>query len=198
MPTGSPLGHQVEGHPWCFFPNQCPWRCTWGNHKTKPAAVLDYNKYKTGVDRSDQMLSFYSQERNWWKKLILHLFNLVVFNAQFLHTKTCKKKMSEIFYERVTEGLLASASIEIQVHGQSSSPAGRLVGRDHSVYRIPLKQAKLEGKSQCSCRMCAERSKRQTGKTVKKSTTTYCWKSDVGLCIGQCFEVCHTKMNYWK
>jgi len=32
-------------------------------HKIKPAAVLDHNKYKTGVDRSDQMLSYYSFER---------------------------------------------------------------------------------------------------------------------------------------
>jgi len=40
------------------------------HHKIKPAAVLDYNKYKTGVDRSDQMLSYYSFERKtikWWK-----------------------------------------------------------------------------------------------------------------------------------
>jgi hypothetical protein len=37
-----------------------------------PTTVLDYNKYKTGVDRSDQMLSYYSFERKmikWWKKL---------------------------------------------------------------------------------------------------------------------------------
>jgi len=32
------------------------------HQKIKPAAVLDY-KYKTGVDRSDQMLSYYSFER---------------------------------------------------------------------------------------------------------------------------------------
>ena len=35
----------------------------WAHRKIKPAAVLDYNKYKTGVDRSDQMLSYYSFER---------------------------------------------------------------------------------------------------------------------------------------
>ena len=27
-PTGSPLGHQVERHSWCLFPDHCPWRYT--------------------------------------------------------------------------------------------------------------------------------------------------------------------------
>jgi hypothetical protein len=70
-------------------------------------------------------------------------------------------------------------------------PAGRLVGRDHFLCRIPATHAKLKGKSQRSCRVRAERSKRQTGKTVKKCTTMYCQKCDVGLCRGQCFEVPH-------
>ena len=43
-----------------------------------------------------------------------------------------------------------------------------------------------------------EKGKHQTGKTVKKYTTMYCLKCDVGLCIGQCFEVYHTKLNYWE
>jgi hypothetical protein len=72
------------------------------------------------------------------------------------------------FYEKVAEGLLASAGTEPQVQGQTSSPAGRLIRRDHFLYRIPATHAKLKGKSQRSCRVCAERSKRQTGKTVKK------------------------------
>jgi len=80
------------------------------------------------------------------------------------------------------------------VQGQTISPAGRLVGRDHSVYRIPAKQAKLEGKSLRSCCVSEQRSKRQTWNIVRK----YCHKCDVGLCIEQCFEVYHTKMNYWE
>jgi len=63
------------------------------------------------------------------EKLFFHLFDLVMVNAYILHNKTSKKKMSlEIFYEKVTEGLLASAGTDIQVQGQTSSPAGRLVG----------------------------------------------------------------------
>ena len=66
------------------------------------------------------------------------------------------------------------------------------------LYRIPGTHAKMEGTYQRSCHMCAERSKCQTGKTVKKCTTMYCRKCNVGLCIGQCFEVNHTKVNYSK
>jgi hypothetical protein len=33
------------------------------HHKIKPTTVFDYKKYKTGVDRSDQMLSYYSFAR---------------------------------------------------------------------------------------------------------------------------------------
>jgi len=86
-------------------------------HKIKPAAMLDYSKYKTGVYRSDQRLFYYSLERktiNWWKKLFFHLFNLVAVSAHILHDKTRKQKMSlEIFYEKVAEGFLSSAGTEI-------------------------------------------------------------------------------------
>jgi hypothetical protein len=169
----------------------------------KLSAVLDYNKYKIGVDRLDQVLSYYSFERKtikWWEKLFFHLFDLVVVSVHILHNKTSKKKMLlEIFYEKVAEGLLASAGTEKQVQGQTGSPADRLVGRDHFLYRIPATHAKvMEGTSQRLCRMCAGKSKCQTGKIIKKCTTMYCQKCDVGLCKGQCFEVYHTKMNHWE
>jgi hypothetical protein len=40
--------------------------------KSKPDAILDYNLNKTGVDRDDQMVSYYPMKRKqlkWWKKL---------------------------------------------------------------------------------------------------------------------------------
>jgi hypothetical protein len=103
-----------------------------------------------------------------------------------------------LHYEKVAEGLLASAGTENGTQGDHNSTAGRLVGRDHFLYRIPATHARVEGTSQHSCRLCAEKSKCQSGKTVKECTTMYCRKCDVGLCIGQCFEVCHSKLNYWE
>ena len=125
------------------------------------------------------------KERN----TILQILNNNKYDTSILRALDTKKKMSlEVFYEKVAEGLLASAGTEIQVQGQTSSPAGRLVGRDHFLYRIPATHAKVEGTSQRSCRMCAERSKRQTRKTAQKCITMYCRKCNVGLCTGQCFE----------
>jgi hypothetical protein len=76
-------------------------------------------------------------------------------NAHILHSKSSKKKMSlEMFYEKVAEGLIASAGTDIQEQGQTSSPAGRLVETDQYLYRIPATHAKPEGKTQRSCRVC--------------------------------------------
>jgi hypothetical protein len=53
--------------------------------------------------------------------------------------------------------LLASDGTEMQVCGQPSSTAGRLVGRDHSTYSIPATHAKQAGKSQHSFLVSAEK-----------------------------------------
>jgi hypothetical protein len=79
----------------------------------------------TGVNRSEQMMSYYTFTRKtgkWWKKLFFHQFDLAVVNARILRNKSCKEKMSlEIFYDKVAEGLLASTDTEIQALGQASS-----------------------------------------------------------------------------
>jgi hypothetical protein len=100
----------------------------------------------------------------------------------------------EIFYEKVAEGLVVDAARKFR---QTNRPDNRLVGREQFIHRIPLTHATLEGKSPRSSRLFAEKSKLQTGKTVKKCTTTYCRKCD-GLCIGQRFEVYHSELNYWE
>jgi hypothetical protein len=46
--------------------------------------------------------------------------------------------------------------------------------------------------------MSAERGKHQIEKTMKMCTAIYYYKCDVGLCREQCFEVYHTKLNYWE
>jgi len=41
---------------------------------TKPTLIVDYNKYMNGVDRCDQLLTYYALNRRstkWWKKVFL-------------------------------------------------------------------------------------------------------------------------------
>lgn len=60
----------------------------------KAQCLLDYNKFKTGVDRSDQMASYYPFNRKTlkrWKKLFFHVLMFEVINAHILFKITTKK-----------------------------------------------------------------------------------------------------------
>jgi hypothetical protein len=51
----------------------------------KPECICDYNKHMSGVDRLDQMISYYPCTRKsykWWKKIVLYLFEISIHNAQ--------------------------------------------------------------------------------------------------------------------
>ena len=55
-----------------------------GKVTVKPNIVIDYNKGMSDVDRSDQMLSYYSALRKtirWLKKVAFQLFEAMIHNA---------------------------------------------------------------------------------------------------------------------
>jgi hypothetical protein len=170
------------------------------HEKTKPLSTLSYNKYKIGVDKSDQLLSYYLFQRKsvkWWEKLFFHLFDLAVVNVHILHRIRTKQKFRLCkFLEKVADGLVSDVRAEITKQSWESS-AGRLVGRDHFAFRIPATGSKQSGKTQYRCKVCADRDKHHIGKAIKKFTTVYCHKCNVGLCLGECFEIYHTAVNYW-
>jgi hypothetical protein len=61
-----------------------------GKISRKPNIVADYNLGMSGVDRGDQMVSYYSCLRKtlrWHKKLALHIFDVYVQNAHRLFRK---------------------------------------------------------------------------------------------------------------
>jgi hypothetical protein len=67
--------------------------------KSKPDAILDNNLNKTGVDRNDQMISYYPMKRKqlmWWKKLFFHMFVMAVVNAYVCCTVRAGTKIREI------------------------------------------------------------------------------------------------------
>ncbi|KAJ8971846.1 hypothetical protein NQ314_000522 [Rhamnusium bicolor] len=63
----------------------------------KPLPKLQYNKYMSGVDRQDQMLSYYSAERKtirWPKKLFMDFIEAMLVNAHYLFNKYSGSKMT--------------------------------------------------------------------------------------------------------
>jgi hypothetical protein len=101
-PAGSPLGNLVEGHRDIFsfstthedvLVEAPPSRAAY--HKIKPAAVWR---------EQTKFLHISGKAIKLWKKIFLHLFDLVVVNVHILHNKSRKKNMSrEIFYENVAK-----------------------------------------------------------------------------------------------
>lgn len=171
------------------------------HQKIKPTAVTAYNKKKIGVDKSDQMMSYYAFRRKsvkWWKKLFFHFFDLALVNAHILHKKQATEKYRLcIFIQKVAEGLVADVGKETRIQSPPGT-GGRLLGRDHFPYRIPGSGKKKEGWAQRLCKVCSDRGKHESGKSARQYTTMYCKKCDVGLCIGECFEAYHTRANYWN
>jgi hypothetical protein len=61
--------------------------------KTKPDVIFEYNKYMAGVDRLDQMLSYYTNERRtkkWYLKVFFHLLEVSLWNAFLMKKKYLK------------------------------------------------------------------------------------------------------------
>jgi hypothetical protein len=106
------------------------------------------------------MLSHYSFERKtkFWRKLSFHPLDLIVVNASCITNQAREIGHWKFSMKRSLKGvLLTSDGTEMQMQGQTSSTAGRLVGRDHSTYSIPVTHAKLAGKSQHSYLVSAEK-----------------------------------------
>ena len=85
-----------------------------GNKIEKPEAVYYYCSRMGGVDLSDQLLNYFSflrKSTKWLRKLLIHLFNLVILNAHILNKYYGYMKLTQDEYRGyivkylVSEGL---------------------------------------------------------------------------------------------
>lgn len=56
----------------------------------KPIEIVNFNEKMSGVDKCDQMVSYYSSPRKtckWYKKVILHLLDIAVWNTYHVYKK---------------------------------------------------------------------------------------------------------------
>jgi len=65
-----------------------------GDEKLKPMAISMYNKYMSGIDIQDQILSYYPCKRKtirWYKKIGIHFFQLFLLNSYYIYIENEKK-----------------------------------------------------------------------------------------------------------
>lgn len=155
-----------------------------GIESEKPELIVKYNKYKVGIDLSDQMLSYYSCEHKcirWYKKIGIHIFQIMLNNAHFLYNNGNERKMSLYdFRLSVIESLLGP------------SPQSPRV-RTPSVGHLPQYCPKgLNNKTKRRrCKYCWDTSK------IRKDSIFYCPQcpNEPGLCLENCFRLFHENLH---
>nr|CAH7736850.1 unnamed protein product [Callosobruchus chinensis] len=68
-----------------------------GIEKGKPRLIVEYNKFMMGVDQYYHMMSYYSCEHKtlrWYKKLGIHIFQLMLINSHYLYNKFSRKTLN--------------------------------------------------------------------------------------------------------
>ena len=61
----------------------------------KPAVIEDYNQFMGGVDKSDQLVTYYGfkhSSKKWWKRAFFHLLELAMVHAYILYCFNTPKK----------------------------------------------------------------------------------------------------------
>ncbi|XP_036407980.1 piggyBac transposable element-derived protein 4-like [Megalops cyprinoides] len=155
----------------------------------KPLCVEDYNIYMGGVDRADQLCTYYEyghRSVKWYHRFYHHVKEVALVNA-FIVYQECGNPLNAVdFRKKVVEGLLQRGrSRDVQVPSLDMAVVSeRLVGRHF------LGQ---NSASKPDCKVCSSRKRTSDGKNGRKQTSFFC-PDKPALCPTTCFELYHTKM----
>lgn len=178
----------------------------------KPVVVIDYTKNMLGVDLFDQMEAYYCFTRKtnkWWRKMFIHMFNMVLTNAYILYKVFHKQKgtdkdkiythsqfVCEIVKQLVAEGL--QTCTQIPRHVPAPDTDERLKGR-HFPSMIDQMSARSKRKSPSRvCYVCSKVAVETNDKEQRHWSCFWCPKCRVVLCVGKrkCFEAYHTQAEF--
>jgi len=84
-----------------------------GQKKIKPLLISEYNKNMSGIDRQDQMMSYYPAERKtlrWYKKIAIHFLQICLLNSHILYCKNIKKISLYDYRLSVIKALISNKS----------------------------------------------------------------------------------------
>jgi hypothetical protein len=92
-----------------YHPEMVEVRNRFGQPKMKPSEVAQHNNYMSGVDRVDQMISYYSCPRKtirWPKKILFHLLDVTINNGFYIYKEITGNCSLLEFRENIIRELL--------------------------------------------------------------------------------------------
>ena len=158
--------------------------------------VHDYNTHMMGVDRLDQLTSYYCFLRKsvkWWRKVFFWLTEVAVVNSYILYKNTPHQAghttIPHLEFRRQLIVALCSPLCSIP------RPRSGRRNQDQSLERLrPGNHFIARGRKRKDCRVC---SKRREGQT-RRLTPYFCstCSDNPPLCPGDCFQRYHTRRSY--
>jgi len=151
----------------------------------KPEMIYKYNLFSRGVDRHNQLCSYYLSNRRsikWYRKIFFYVIEASLVNSYiFYKTKNIQKTDLMNFQLSVIQGL-TKVPLNFEKEFQKDNPC--------------IKEHRLQGKhfievskSRLDCVVCSK-------KNCRKKTNNRCEICKVHLHETKCFKFYHTKVNY--
>ena len=163
-----------------------------GQLKHKPAVIQLYNEHMLGVDKTDQLASYYSflqKSVKWWRKVLFWVLEVSVINTYITYTS----RMQHVGQQHLTHLPFRHSLILRLVSHRLQLPPQPRPGRrvDMSLERLrPVPHFSEEGQRRRDCRVCSTRGRR-------RSTQYHCitCSDRPHLHPGRCFRVYHMRVN---
>lgn len=178
---------------------ECPKLNRRRNKVKKPDCIIDYNQFMCGVDRMDQLISYYTPLRKtlkWYRKVVLQLIDFAAVNAFLIYKKVGGRKRQKWFRKEIITSLLMCSNRPEKLSVQTSSCFSRNKSEDlsrlsgqHFLDLIPATESKSAPHRKCI--VCHKKGRRRETKYVCK----VCF-SKPALCVVPCFEIYHSSVEF--
>ena len=155
---------------------------------TCPEIVINYNSDMGGVDRNDQMKSYYPipvTGKKWWVRIFFDVIDRSIHNAYILYQESPShaQQIFKDFRVRLAKQLIGNFSSRKRMGRPSAGPSLKRHRENHFPELLPTSE-KGQRKEQ-RCKVCYEKGNR-------KQTIYFCSSCDIGLCPAPCFKDFHS------
>uniref|UniRef100_A0A2H8TRK2 PiggyBac transposable element-derived protein 4 n=2 Tax=Melanaphis sacchari TaxID=742174 RepID=A0A2H8TRK2_9HEMI len=149
-----------------------------GQEKLKPEPIANYNKFMSGIDRQDQMNSYYPFLRKtvrWYKKIGIHVIQMLLLNSYNLYNQSqvgSKMTLYDFRLSILSELLPAYPKPRLDAK-RKHIPKTHEIGKNGRALRK-------------RCCVCAE-------KKIRKDTSYFCpiCPNHPSICLEPCFAKFH-------